>query len=108
EMARQSERPELPWSFGAVDDPTPNAFALPGGFIFVTRGLLGLMNSEAQLASVLGHEIGHVTARHSVSLISRQQLAQLGPGVGGILVPEIQAFCGALGAGLLLQFLNLG
>ncbi len=108
ELARQSERPELPWSFGAVDDPTPNAFALPGGFIFVTRGLLGLMNSEAQLASVLGHEIGHVTARHSVSMISRQQLAQLGLGIGGILVPEIQSFGGALGAGLELLFLKYG
>ncbi|HEX7087789.1 MAG TPA: M48 family metalloprotease [Vicinamibacterales bacterium] len=108
ELARQSERPNLPWSFGAVDDPTPNAFALPGGFIYVTRGLLGLMNSEAQLASVLGHEIGHVTARHSVTMISRQQLAQLGLGLGGILVPEIQAFGGALGAGLELLFLKYG
>jgi predicted Zn-dependent protease len=108
ELARQSERPNLPWSFAAVDDPTPNAFALPGGFIFITRGMLSLMNSEAELASVLGHEIGHVTARHSVSMISRQQLAQLGLGIGGILVPEIQAFGGALGAGLELLFLKYG
>jgi len=65
-IAAKSERPNLPWTFRVVDDPSPNAFALPGGFIFVTRGLLGLMNNEAELASVVGHEIGHVTARHSV------------------------------------------
>jgi predicted Zn-dependent protease len=81
-LARDSERPALPWSFRVVDDPTPNAFALPGGYIFVTRGLLGMMRNEAELVSVLGHEIGHVTARHSVTIISRAQLAQIGLGVG--------------------------
>jgi predicted Zn-dependent protease len=105
-LAKTSERPELPWTFRVVDDPTPNAFALPGGFIFVTRGLLNLMDSEAELASVLGHEIGHVTARHSVTQISNQQLAQFGLGIGGILVPEIQPFGQALGAGLQLLFLK--
>jgi predicted Zn-dependent protease len=107
-LAKTSERPALPWTFRVVDDPTPNAFALPGGFIFVTRGMLNLMDSEAELASVLGHEIGHVTARHSVSQISRQQLAQLGLGIGGILVPEIQPFGQAIGAGLGLLFLKHG
>jgi predicted Zn-dependent protease len=107
-LAKSSERPALPWTFRVVDDPTPNAFALPGGFIFVTRGMLNLMDSEAELASVLGHEIGHVTARHSVSQISRQQLAQLGLGLGGILVPEIQPFGQAIGAGLGLLFLKHG
>jgi predicted Zn-dependent protease len=57
-LAADSERPQLSWSFQVVDDPTPNAFTLPGGFIFVTRGLMGYMNSEAELAAVLGHEIG--------------------------------------------------
>ena len=89
-MAAKSERPILPWNFGVVDDPTPNAFALPGGFIYVTRGLMGLMDSEAELASVLGHEIGHVTARHSVSMMSRAQLAQLGLGLGSVLLPDLQ------------------
>ncbi|MGH7465654.1 MAG: M48 family metalloprotease, partial [Longimicrobiales bacterium] len=55
-MAGQSERPNLPWTFRVVDDPTPNAFALPGGYIFVTRGLLALMRTEAELATVIGHE----------------------------------------------------
>jgi predicted Zn-dependent protease len=107
-LAQTSERPNLPWSFQVVDDPTPNAFALPGGYIFVTRGLLNLMNSQAQLALVLGHEIGHVTARHSVTAISRQQLAQLGLGLGTIFVPEVRPFGDAIGAGLGLLFLKHG
>ncbi|HEX6306542.1 MAG TPA: M48 family metalloprotease [Longimicrobiales bacterium] len=107
-MAAQSERPNLPWTFRVVDDPTPNAFALPGGFIFVTRGLLGLMNSEAELAGVLGHEIGHVTARHSVTMISRAQIAQLGLGIGSILVPQIAQLGQLAGAGLQLLFLSYG
>ena len=107
-LARNSERPRLPWSFEVVDDPTPNAFALPGGFIFVTRGMLNLMDSQAELASVLGHEIGHVTARHSATAISRQQLAQLGVGLGGIFFPEVQPFGQAIGAGLGLLFLKHG
>ena len=107
-LAQTSHRPELPWTFGVVDDPTPNAFALPGGYIFLTRGMMNLMNSEAELAAVIGHEIGHVTARHSVSAISRQQLAQLGLGLGGILFPEAQPFGDAIGAGLSLLFLKHG
>ena len=108
ELARSSQRPALPWSFAVVDDPTPNAFALPGGYIFITRGLMSLMNSEAEMASVLGHEIGHVTARHSVTQISRQQLAQLGLGLGGIFFPQTQPLSDALGAGLSLLFLKHG
>jgi predicted Zn-dependent protease len=108
ELARDSQRPELPWSFGVVNDPTPNAFALPGGYIFITRGLISLMNSEAELASVLGHEIGHVTARHSVTQISQQQLAQLGLGLGGAFFPQVQPFSDAIGAGLGLLFLKHG
>ena len=107
-LAAVSERPELPWSFRVVEDPTPNAFALPGGFIFLTRGMMNLMDSEAELVSVLGHEIGHVTARHSVTQISRAQLAQLGLGIGGILVPELQPFGDLLGGGLSLLFLKYG
>src|SRR5262245_17333673 len=63
EIAAKSERPGLPWTFKVMDDPMVNAFALPGGFIYVTRGILGHLSSEAELASVLGHEIGHVTAQ---------------------------------------------
>ena len=63
-----------------VNDASVNAFALPGGFIYVTRGLMTSINDEAELATVVGHEIGHVTNRHSVQQISKQQLAQLGLG----------------------------
>jgi predicted Zn-dependent protease len=107
-LASTSHRPALPWTFGVVDDPTPNAFALPGGYIILTRGMMNLMNSEAELAAVLGHEIGHVTARHSVTAISRQQLAQLGLGLGGVLFPATQPFGQAIGAGLDLLFLKHG
>ena len=91
-IAKASERPELPWSFTVVDDPIVNAFALPGGPIFVSRGILAYMNSEAQLVSVLGHEIGHVTAKHSVNQMSKQQVFQIGL-IGAMVVkPELQQF----------------
>ena len=64
-IAANTEQPGLPWAFAVVDDPAVNAFALPGGKIFVTRGLIARLSNEAQLATVLGHEAGHVTARHS-------------------------------------------
>ncbi|HEV2131413.1 MAG TPA: M48 family metalloprotease [Longimicrobiaceae bacterium] len=107
-LAADSERPNLPWTFRVVDDPTPNAFALPGGYIFLTRGLMNLMENEAEMASVLGHEIGHVTARHSVTALSRAQLAQLGLGVGMIFVPELQQFGQLAGTGMQLLFLKYG
>jgi predicted Zn-dependent protease len=107
-MAKASERPNLPWSFTVLDDPMVNAFALPGGHIFFTRGILTHMNSEAELASVMGHEIGHVTARHSVQQISKQQLAQLGLGVGSILSPELASLGQLAGTGLQLLFLKYG
>jgi predicted Zn-dependent protease len=108
-LAAKSERPQLPWTFRVVNDPTPNAFALPGGFIFVTRGMMALMESEAELASVLGHEIGHVTAKHQVQQISRAQVAQLGLGLGMILAPELgQQFGDLAGTGLQLLFLKYG
>lgn len=104
-LAAVSERPDLPWTFRVVDDPTVNAFALPGGFIYVTRGILAHFDSEAELAGVLGHEIGHVTARHSVSQISRQQLQQIGLGVGMVLSEDIRRVGGLLSAGM--QLMNL-
>jgi predicted Zn-dependent protease len=106
QLARTSERPELPWAFSVVDDPTPNAFAFPGGYIFITRGLLALMGNEAELVSVLGHEIGHVTARHSAAMISRAQVAQIGLGVGSILSPTIAQFSELAAGGLSLLFLS--
>ena len=100
EMASSSERPALPWSFKLMDDPMVNAFALPGGFIFITRGIMAALNSEAELAGVIGHEIGHVTARHSASQMSSQQLQQIGLGVGTILSDDVASVAGVLSVGL--------
>jgi predicted Zn-dependent protease len=105
-LAARSERPNLPWTFRVVDDPVVNAFALPGGFIYITRGIMAYFNSEAELVSVLGHEIGHVTARHSAQQMSQQQLAQVGMVATAILVPETQDYLGIAGAGLQLLFLK--
>jgi predicted Zn-dependent protease len=107
-MAANSERPNLPWEFHVVDDAAVNAFALPGGFIYVTRGLMASINNEAELATVLGHEIGHVTYRHSVQQISKAQLAQLGLGIGSILSSDIARFGQLASAGLGILFLKYG
>ncbi|MGH7390219.1 MAG: M48 family metalloprotease [Candidatus Rokuibacteriota bacterium] len=91
-LAAKSPRADVTYTFRIVDDPEPNAFALPGGHVYVTRGLLALVNSEDELAGVIGHEIGHVAARHSVQQLSRGAplavLSQLGgaiPIVGGVV-----------------------
>ncbi len=107
-IAARSERPALPWSFRLADDAAVNAFAAPGGFLFVTRGILAHFESEAELAMVLGHEVGHVTARHLARQLSAQQLAGLGLGVGMIAVPELQRYAGLGQAGLGLLFLKFG
>jgi len=107
-LAAQSERPDLPWSFKVVDDPTVNAFALPGGYIYVTRGIMTHLRSEAELVAVLGHEIGHVTGRHSASQVSKQQLAMGGLIVGMAVEPELQRFGGLAQQALGLLFLKFG
>lgn len=107
-LAATSERPELPWAFYVIDDPAVNAFAMPGGSIFITRGILSYMNSEAELVSVLGHEIGHVAAKHSVRQISRSQLAQVGLGVTSIMAPQLAGVTDLAAAGLGLLFLKFG
>lgn len=81
-MARISHRPSLEWQFKVMDSPVVNAFAAPGGYIYVTRGLLAAINNEAELAGVLGHEIGHVTARHSAQRYSNMMLANIGLSLG--------------------------
>src|SRR6187549_3098699 len=89
-IAAQSERPNLPWTFTVLDSPIVNAMALPGGYIYITRGMLERINSEDELAGVLGHEIAHVTARHSAQQISKQQLAQVGLVLGAVIAgPEV-------------------
>ncbi len=77
-LAKQSERANLTWTFTVLDSPDVNAFALPGGYVYVTRGIMAYMGSEADLAGVLGHEIGHVTARHGAQRATRSQNAGVG------------------------------
>ncbi len=107
-MAAVSERPDLPWSFKIVDDPVINAFALPGGPVYLARGIMAHFNSEAEMASVLGHEIGHITARHSVEQISRAQLMQIGLVASVVLVPELRPFGDVLGGGLGILLMKFG
>jgi len=105
-LAAQSERPSLEWTFRVANDHAVNAFALPGGHIYVTRGILTHMSSEAELASVLGHEIGHVTARHTVSQMTKAQLANVGLALGMILRPQLMNFGNLAELGLNLLFLK--
>lgn len=91
-MARVGDRPQLQFHFTLLDSKAVNAFALPGGYIYITRGLLAYLNTEAELAAVLGHEIGHVTARHSV----RQQSAATATGLAAAI---LQAATGVQSSG---------
>jgi len=104
-IAARSHRPNLNYRFTVLDSKDVNAFALPGGHIFVTRGLLAYLNSEAELAAVLGHEIGHVTARHAVRQHSATQLTSIGAAIGSAFIPGMgQAgyqLAGALGEAML-------
>jgi len=91
-MAAKSHRPNLPYEFKIVDSPVVNAFAVPGGFIYFTRGIMAHFNNEAEFAGVLGHEIGHVTARHSAAQYSKQMLMQ-GALIGGMIASkEVRQF----------------
>ena len=105
-LAATSERPNLPWTFRVVDDPAVNAFALPGGFIYVTRGLLAHMTSEAELASVVGHEIGHVTARHTAAEMSKQQLIGLGLAAGSMASSQVAKYAGTANQALGILYLK--
>jgi predicted Zn-dependent protease len=93
-LAKASHRPNLEYHFLVVDSPEVNAFALPGGYIYITRGIIAYLNSEAELAAVLGHEIGHVTARHSVQQLSAATAAQVGASILQIFVPQARGGLG--------------
>jgi predicted Zn-dependent protease len=107
-MAKLSERPNLPWRFTVVDDPAVNAFAIPGGFIYVTRGILPFFADEAELAGVLGHEIGHVTARHSAQQYTRTVGGAIGLTALGIFVPAARPFGSLTEQALGVLFLKYG
>jgi predicted Zn-dependent protease len=87
ELGKISHRPNLEYHVKVVDSPVVNAFAVPGGYVYLTRGILAQLNNEAELIGVMGHEIGHIAARHTVSQQSKQQLAQLLL-IGGMIASE--------------------
>lgn len=106
EMGKISHRPDLEYHFRILDTPVVNAFAVPGGYLYFTRGILAQFNNEAELIGVLGHEMGHVTARHTVSQQSKQQLGQLLL-VGGMIASEqFRDFAGVAMQGMELLFLK--
>ena len=108
EMAAISHRSNLPFQFKILDSPVVNAFALPGGYVYFTRGIMAHFNNEAEFAGVLGHEIGHITARHGASQYSKQILAQVAL-VGGMVVSEdFRKFSDLASTGLGLMFLKFG
>lgn len=107
-MAAISHRPDLAYEFKIVDSPVINAFAVPGGYVYFTRGIMAHFNNEAEFAGVLGHEIGHVTARHSAQQQSKATLAQLGLIVGMVVSPEFGQFANSAQQGLSLLFLKFG
>ncbi|MDG1479408.1 MAG: M48 family metallopeptidase [Myxococcota bacterium] len=99
-LAALSERPELPWTITVLDEAAVNAFALPGGNLFITRGLMTWLGSEDELAAVIGHEIGHVTARHSANTLSRTILTAPLIGLVGALDPRMEHIGAVTGAGV--------
>ena len=105
-VASSTERPDLPWRFYVLDDAAVNAFVLPGGPVFVTRGLLSHLTSEAQLVTVLGHECGHVAEAHSVAMMSKAQIAELARGFGTIALQGIPTFRSAWPSGFQIVFLQ--
>jgi predicted Zn-dependent protease len=105
-VAAASHLPSLAWHFTVLDDPTVNAFAMPGGYIYITRGILAHLNSEAQLAGVLGHEIGHVTHRHTAEQMTQQQLYGLGLGVASTASKTVAKYSDLAQQGLSLLFLK--
>ena len=105
-MVPHTHRPHLEYHFAVLDTPVVNAFAVPGGYVYVTRGILAMMNSEAELAVVLGHELGHVNARHSVTKMSQLMLVQLGLAVGSALSETVAKLSGAASIGIQLLFLK--
>ncbi len=102
-LVAETEQPGQPWTFTVLDSPVVNAFALPGGYVYVSRGLVALAGDEAQLAGVIGHEIGHVTARHSAQRQSQAAVAQAGviaAVLGAALLGADGALLDAVGQGV--------
>jgi predicted Zn-dependent protease len=108
EMAAVSHRPKLAYEFKIVDSPVINAFAVPGGYVYFTRGIMAHFNNEAEFAGVLGHEIGHITARHSVIQQRNAMLGQVGIIAGILLIPKLSEFAEPISAGMQLAMMSFG
>lgn len=108
EMAKISHRSHLKYEFKILDSPVVNAFAVPGGYVYFTRGILAHFNNEAEFAGVLGHEIGHITARHTARAQSKQLLFQVGFIAGLVISPEFAQFADVGQQALGLLFLKFG
>ena len=106
QLVPHTHRPHLDYHFAVLDTPVINAFAAPGGYIYVTRGILALFKTEAELAAVLGHELGHVNHRHSVKKLSQMLLVQVGLAVGGALSETFKDISGLADIGIQLMFLK--
>lgn len=105
-MGSMTHRSNLEYSYKVLDTPVINAFAVPGGFVYFTRGILAYLNNEAELAGVMGHELGHVNARHSAQQYSKAQLAQLGLGLGIALSETFRKYAGIAQFGVGMMFLR--
>ena len=108
QLVSQTERPDLPWQFRVLNSSQINAFALPGGFLYITAGLLFNLDNEAQLAAIMGHEIAHVTKRHTAKQIQRQQLFSGGALLAGIFGGSTIGSATQLGSGLILMTYSRG
>jgi len=98
-IASQSERPDLDWHFGVIDTNDINAFAAPGGYVFVTKGLYRVLQNESELAGVLAHEVGHVIERHHLKILQQSQLVDMGTKVLATTAGENQAIKNLIGNG---------
>ena len=105
-IAKVSHRPHLSFQFKVLDSAVVNAFAVPGGYVYLSRGILSYLNSEAELAGVIGHEIGHVAARHSAQQVSKAQLTQLGLGLGAALSEDFRRYAHLAQFGVGMLFLR--
>lgn len=105
-LAKLSHRSNLSYQFKILDSPVVNAFAVPGGYIYFTRGIMAYLNSEAELAGVMGHELGHITARHSAQQYSKAQITQLGLGLGMVLSETLRTYSDLAQFGAQMLFLK--
>lgn len=107
-MAKVSHTPDMEFNFRVLDSPVVNAFAVPGGYVYFTRGIMAHFNNEAEFAGVLGHEIGHVTARHSAKQYTNSVLAQVGLVAGVVLVEDFRPYAEMANSGMQMMLLKFG